>query len=174
MPSTRHFHINHNQLQVTCKTILCAALFAMLLFPQKTVSGDPFSILFHSIFPILEVQAGEVGTDGYLHATNLAGTSYTLLTKDNTLCIFRTSEQLDIGSSYTYTKDGKNYTGIIKDKSLETESHTLYEKASKIVFLDDIQPQFLSFAGSNASSIEGMENHLDTSSMTELLQLDIS
>lgn len=168
MPSTRHFHINHNRLQAACKIILCAALFAMLLFPQKAASGRPFSFLFHSLFPILEVQAGEVGTDGYLHATNLAGTSYALLTKDNTLYLFRTSEQLDIGSSYTYTQDGKSYTGIIKDKSLETESHTLYEKASKIVFLDDIQPQLLSFSGSNASSIEGMEHHLDTSNMTDM------
>ena len=123
----------------------------------------------------MEVQAGTIDANGHTVATDLSGTAGALLTDDNILYIFRTTDSLSMSSAYTYTKDGKSYKGIIKTFDFENNTSinaTVINDASlvtKIVFLDDIRPKGGGIHFNKCTSvteIEGMKEHFDTSEMT--------
>lgn len=131
------------------------------------------AVIFVVLFlPKIDVHAGTIDANGYTVATNLSGTSYALLTDDKALYVLRTSDVLSVDDEYTYEKDGVSYTGIIQNTNLEEGRNPLGSNATKIVFLDDIQPVYLSFkSSSTVTSIEGMKEHVDTSKLTDTSEM---
>ena len=168
--------------KITCIiALLCAMLCTAIFYRggvQHNASNESFSLLSHVldiVFPKMEVQAGTIDANGHTVATDLSGTTGALLTDDNILYIFRTTDSLSMNSAYTYTKDGKSYKGIIKTFDFENNTSinaTAINDASlvtKIVFLDDIRPKGGGIHFNKCTSvteIEGMKEHFDTSEMT--------
>lgn len=121
----------------------------------------------------IDVHAGTTDANGYTVATDLSGKVYTLLTDDQTtLFIFRSTAKLLQWDSYTCSKDGTTYTGIIQNVDLENSSSrvTLGNGVQKIIFLDDVQcvGNAIGFSSSTLTEIEGIKEHLDTSKMTNM------
>lgn len=116
----------------------------------------------------IDVRAGTIDANGYTLAEDLSGMSYALLTDDNILYVFRSSDSLSLNDKYTYTKNGVSYTGIIQNLNFEEGSNTIGGGATKIVFLDDIKPNRLSFAESDVVTIEGLKEHVDTRNITDM------
>ena len=163
-------HIKTNQTIVKIgQEVLCILVCLLIIVPVKMVGqGRGISALMDILFPKMEVQAANTP---YV-AKDLSGTSYSLLTDDKVLYIFRTTDNLNIGDTYTYTKDRTSYTGTIKSKDFEGGSISIDISATKIVFLGDIQPTgSLSFKSSKATTIEGMKEHCDTSKVTSMYQM---
>lgn len=123
------------------QAVLCAFVCLLMIMPIKAVGqGKSISALMDILFPKMEVQAGTIDANGHTVATDLSGTTGALLTDDNILYIFRTTDSLSMNSAYTYTKDGKSYKGIIKTFDFENNTSinaTVINDASlvtKIVF----------------------------------------
>ena len=170
-------HIKANQtIGKIGQEVLCILVCLLIIVPIKTMGqGRGISALMDILFPKMEVQAGTIDANGHTVATDLSGTAGALLTDDNILYIFRTTDSLSMNSTYTYTKDGKSYKGIIKTFDFENNTSinaTAINDASlvtKIVFLDDIRPKGGGIHFNNCTSvteIEGMKEHFDTSEMT--------
>ena len=167
-------HIKANQtIGKIWQEVLCILVCLLIIVPIKTMGqGKGISALMDILFPKMEVQAGEI-RNGHTVATDLSGTSYSMLSEDKTtLYIFRTAGSVSIGQSYTYTKNGKSYTGTIQGSNFEYGAASIDKSVKKIVFLDDIQPTgSLSFKSSKVTTIEGMKEHFDTSKVTSMYQM---